>query len=301
MTSKTCDICGRRLATEQVTIIEHGKKKVLNVCDYDLQLLTQRSFSPFERIFSGIFDNFFSGPEGVDEFSSGIGYPLTRHREAVDIDQYLSEHAKELIQDAAQVALKFKRDEIDTEHLLYSISNSDVIKEIYRQFRLNVDEIKNYIENNAPKGELDAEKIKQLNISPRIKNVLELAFQAAQELGHSYIGPEHLLVGLIEEEDGMAGNLLRKYGLTPESVRQQILKVVGKGAQDGRVETKSTTPNLDRHSRDLTRLAREGKLDPVIGRAEEIETTIEILSRRTKNNPVLIGEPGVGKTAIVEA
>ncbi|MEM2107767.1 MAG: ATP-dependent Clp protease ATP-binding subunit [Candidatus Bathyarchaeia archaeon] len=302
MAEKLCDICGRRPATEQVTIIEHGKKKVLDVCDYDLRLLSHSSFSPFDRMFGSIFDDFFSGPERFDEFSSRIGYPLPRHREAVDIDQYLSEHAKELIQDSAQVALKFKRDEIDTEHLLYSISDSDVIKEIFRQFRLSADEIKNYIESNAPKGrkELDEEKIRQLNISPRIKNVLELAFQAAQDLGHSYIGPEHLLVGLIEEEDGMAGDLLRKYGLTPESVRQQILKVVGKGAQDGRVETRSTTPNLDRYSRDLTKLAREGKLDPVIGRAEEIETTIEILSRRTKNNPVLIGEPGVGKTAIVE-
>jgi len=139
-----------------------------------------------------------------------------------------------------------------------------------------------------------------LTISPRIKNVIEGAFNASQELGHNYIGPEHLLAGLVEEEDGLAGNLLRKYGLTSESIRQKIIKVVGKGAKEGRVESQSATPTLDKYSRDLTKLAEAGKLDPVIGRADEIETTIEILSRRTKNNPVLIGEPGVGKTAIVE-
>ena len=94
--------------------------------------------------------------------------------------------------------------------------------------------------------------------------------------------------------------MLRRYGLTPQAIRQQVTKVVGRGAEEGRVETPTNTPNLDKYSRDLTKLAREGKLDPVIGRAREIETTIEVLARRKKNNPVLIGEPGVGKTAIVE-
>ncbi|HBU7809725.1 TPA: AAA family ATPase, partial [Klebsiella pneumoniae] len=94
--------------------------------------------------------------------------------------------------------------------------------------------------------------------------------------------------------------LLRRYGLTPQALRQQVSKVVGKGAEDGRAETPTNTPELDKYSRDLTKMARDGKLDPVIGRAQEIETTIEVLARRKKNNPVLIGEPGVGKTAIVE-
>jgi ATP-dependent Clp protease ATP-binding subunit ClpC len=249
-----------------------------------------------------LMDDLFQDIDEFGDFSSGQEQPLPRHREAVDIDQYLSAHTKELLQEAAKTALRFKREEVDTEHLLYAISNSDVVREIYKQFKVNPDEIKNYIEANTPKGERGVEKGEspQLYISPRVKNVFELAFQAAQELGHSYVGPEHLLVGLIEEEDGMAGDLLRKYGLSPEAVRQKIIKVVGKGAQEGRVETLSTTPQLDKYSRDLTKLAREGKLDPVIGRADEIETTIEILARRTKNNPVLIGEPGVGKTAIVE-
>jgi ATP-dependent Clp protease ATP-binding subunit ClpA len=107
-------------------------------------------------------------------------------------------------------------------------------------------------------------------------------------------------VGLAEEGEGLAANLLRRYGLTPQALRQRVSKVVGKGAEDGRAETPPNTPELDKYSRDLTKMARDGKLDPVIGRAQEIETTIEVLARRKKNNPVLIGEPGVGKTAIVE-
>ena len=303
MSRMLCDICKTRPATAEVTVIRNGRREVLHVCQDDLRKLQQQSASPFDRMFGGgLFDNLFPGIDDFGDFSSRLGYPLPRHREAVDIDQYLSAHTKELLQEAAQTALKFKRDELDTEHLLYAISNSDVIKEIYKQFKVNPDDIKNYIEANTPKGgkEVKEGETPQLYISPRVKNVFELAFHASQELGHSYIGPEHLLIGLIEEEDGMAGDLLRKYGLSPQAVRQKIIKVVGKGAQEGRVEAQSATPQLDKYSRDLTKLAREGKLDPVIGRADEIETTIEILARRTKNNPVLIGEPGVGKTAIVE-
>ncbi|MCW4017171.1 MAG: AAA family ATPase [Candidatus Bathyarchaeota archaeon] len=302
MSRQMCDICGIRPATSQVSVIQNGQRKVLHVCAQDLRTLQQQFASPFDRMLGGnIFDEVL-GASDFGDFSSGLGIPLPRHREAVDIDQYLSALAKELIQQAGQTAVEFNRDEVDTEHLLYAISSSDVVKEIYKQFKIDPQEIRRYIEANAPKGEKTAERggFVQLGISPRIKRVVELAFQAALELGHSYIGPEHLLIGLVEEEDGMAGDLLRKYGLTPAAVRQKVVKVVGKGAQEGRVETQSTTPHLDKYSRDLTKLAKEDKLDPVIGRASEIETTIEILARRTKNNPVLIGEPGVGKTAIVE-
>jgi len=123
---------------------------------------------------------------------------------------------------------------------------------------------------------------------------------AARDLEHNYIGPEHLLIGLAEEEEGFAANVLRKYGLTPQALRQATIKVVGRGKETGKGVRRSNTPTLDKFSRDLTELARQGKLDPVIGRAKEIETVIEVLARRKKNNPVLIGEPGVGKTAIVE-
>jgi ATP-dependent Clp protease ATP-binding subunit ClpC len=165
---------------------------------------------------------------------------------------------------------------------------------------VSVDELRRQLEQDAPRGESKAAESGEIGVTPRVKSVIGRAFAASRELGHSYVGPEHFLIGLAEEDEGIAGNILRRYGLTPQAIRQQVTKVVGRGAEEGRVETPTNTPNLDKYARDLTKLAREGKLDPVIGRAKEIETTIEVLARRKKNNPVLIGEPGVGKTAIVE-
>jgi ATP-dependent Clp protease ATP-binding subunit ClpC len=233
--------------------------------------------------------------------------PLSRRRpwggrEAVDLDEYMSEHTKELLQKAAQVAVEFGKREVDTEHLLCALSESDVVQAILKQFKLSTNDLKGYIEHNAPKGKHEKPEegtTVQITVSPRVKGALEKAFYASQDLGHSYIGPEHVLIGLAEEE-GFAADTLRKYGLTPQAIRQQTVKVVGRGAPEGEVQPPSDTPTLDKYSRDLTVLARQGKLDPVIGRAKEIETVIEILARRKKNNPVLIGEPGVGKTAIVE-
>jgi ATP-dependent Clp protease ATP-binding subunit ClpC len=296
-----CEICGIRPATAQVALTQNGKTRTLRVCAVDLAKLQQRFGSPLERMFSrGGFDDAFPDFEDFSEFGSGVGYPIARRTEAVDLSKLLSDHSKEILEEAAQTAAKFKRKEIDTEHLLYALVGSDVIKEIFKGFKIDGAEIKKYIDDHAPKGRGTKEKEQEITVSPRIKEILELSFTTARELGHGYVGPEHLLLGLIEEEDGIAGELLRKYGLTQEGLRQRILTVVGRGAQEGRVATESTTPTLDKYARDLTALAREGKLDPVIGRAQEIETTIEILSRRTKNNPALIGEPGVGKTAIVE-
>lgn len=299
-----CDICHQRPAETTVRISRNGAAQTLNLCMQDYRRLQsqQRQSSPFESLFAGRdpFRDFFSEfGDDFEGFSSRIGYPIPRHREAVDIDQYLSQHTKELIQQAAQKAVEMGRKEVDTEHLLYAISESDVVQEILRQLKIKPADLKGYVDENAPKGTEKVDSEVNLTVSPRVKNVLGNAFQISQELGHGYIGPEHLLSSLAQEE-GLAGEVFRKYGLTQEALRQQTVKVVGKGAKEGRVESKSTTPQLDKYSRDLTKLAREGKLDPVIGRATEIETTIEILSRRTKNNPVLIGEPGVGKTAIVE-
>jgi ATP-dependent Clp protease ATP-binding subunit ClpC len=278
----------------------------MELCDehYAALMRQQSSTSPFESLFSGgsPFDDAFSGE--LPGFG-GRGRPASASegREAVNIEQYLSDHTRDLIQQAAETAVNFGRREVDTEHLLYALTNSDVIREIFRQFKLKTEDIRDYIESNAPKGGqkpgANEERI-DVTVSPRVKQVLETAFQTSRELGHSYVGPEHLLIALTEEDEGLAGEVLRRYGLTPEAIRQKVVKVVGKGAQEGRVESGSATPQLDKYSRDLSELARQGKLDPVIGRAKEIETTIEILARRSKNNPVLIGEPGVGKTAIVE-
>jgi ATP-dependent Clp protease ATP-binding subunit ClpC len=281
-----CDICGIRPATVEVEVVEGGERKILHLCERDYARLSGGGwFSPWDSLFEEFF------------------FPRRwRDREALDIGEYLSDHARELLQRAARLAVDYGKKEMDTEHVLYALTESEVVREILREFKLAPEDIRGYIEHNAPRGTFKAEKGETVRVgmSPRVKAVLESAFHAAREFGHSYVGPEHLLIGLIEEPDGLAGDLLRKYGLTPEAVRQKVVKVVGRGAEEGKVERRSSTPTLDKFSRDLTELARQGKLDPVIGRAKEIETVIEILSRRKKNNPVLIGEPGVGKTAIVE-
>uniref|UniRef100_E6PJ11 Class III stress response-related ATPase, AAA+ superfamily n=1 Tax=mine drainage metagenome TaxID=410659 RepID=E6PJ11_9ZZZZ len=140
----------------------------------------------------------------------------------------------------------------------------------------------------------------EMVFTPRAKRVIELAFEEARQLNHNYIGTEHLLLGLIREGEGVAARVLANLGVDPAKVRVQTTSLLGSEGQTPVPKGKSKTPTLDTYGRDLTQLARDRKLDPVIGRANEIERVIQILSRRTKNNPALIGEPGVGKTAIAE-
>ncbi len=335
---RTCEICHERLATARVTISENGRTESYFVCDEDYERLTGRRGqwrfrSPFELLFGGgLFedlDRFLGGalgfPGETGEAAEGGEPPVRGPRAAgrPPMERYLSRKAREVLRDAAATARRFGRDEVDTEHLLHVLAQTDVAAEILRRLNVNPADVKGFIEYNAPRGEEapgagergadetgrrtarggegarrgEAEP-GEVNVSPRLKTALEMAFEAARDLGHGYVGPEHLLMGLAEEQEGMAGEVLRKFGVTPQALREETVRVVGRGARER--ELPSPTPTLDRFSRDLTRLAREGKLDPVIGREGEIETTIEILSRRTKNNPVLIGEPGVGKTAIVE-
>lgn len=302
MINRLCDICKKREATQKVMVIQGDSRKLMYLCNQDYMKMRSRGYSsPYDSLFGrnsigmfGDFDNVWK-----NDFSDNIDY--STDKEETNIEEYLSKHAKEIIQKAAETTINFGRKEIDTEHLLYALMDSDVTTETLKQFKLNPKDLKGYIEANAPKDgtKIDAEKI-EISVSPRVKSVLENAFSISRELGHGYIGPEHLLISLSEENEGMASDVLRKYGLTSQSLRQKTIKVVGKGAKEGRLESKTNTPQLDKYSRDLSALARAGKLDPVIGRSKEIATTIEILARRTKNNPVLIGEPGVGKTAIVE-
>jgi len=299
MSRKLCDICGVNPATIRVYTIKNGQRRVLDICEecYSKTRRQERSYSPLESLFFGdLFRDFFG-----DEFGLPFwGYP-ERERESIDIGDYLSETSKNLLQEAAKRAVDFGKNQVGTEHLLYVLLDNDVVGEILKQFKLSPQDIKTYIENNAPKGSFkpEGEEV-EVDISPRLKSALERAFMAARDLEHSYVGPEHLLIGLAEEEEGFASTVLRKYGLTPQALRQATIKVVGRGKEEAKTRRRSNTPTLDKYSRDLTELARQGKLDPVIGRAKEIETVIEVLARRKKNNPVLIGEPGVGKTAIVE-
>ena len=301
MPQTKCDVCKQRPATHQITSVKNGQRQRLNLCKQDyLKYKQSKSRSAFDQLFSGssLFDEFFEGaPSGF-----GRDFSRSRQREAKDISEYFSDQTKDLIQKAAQKAVDLGRDNVDTEHLLYAISENKVVENILDNLDIDTEEIRKYIDKEAPQGDKEFDKGDKVDVSvaPRVKNVLEQAFHIAKSMEHGYIGPEHLLIGLAEEGEGFAGNLLEKYGISPEKLRQQTVKVVGKGAEEGKVEEHSDTPNLDKYVRDLTKLAQEGQLDPVIGRFDEIETTIEILSRRSKNNPVLIGEAGVGKTAIVE-
>lgn len=303
MADKLCDICKKREATQKVTVIQGENRKVMYLCDQDYLKMRNRGYSsPYDSLFGRNSIDMFGDIDDIWDNASYDNASYSTDREETNIEDYLSEHAKEIVQKAAETTINFGRKEIDTEHLLYALMDSDVTTEILKQFKLNPKDLKGYVEANAPKGsvkESDSDRV-EISVSPRVKSVLENAFTISRELGHGYIGPEHLLVALSEENEGMASDVLRKYGLTPQSLRQKTIKVVGKGAKEGRLESKTNTPQLDKYSRDLSALARAGKLDPVIGRSKEIATTIEILARRTKNNPVLIGEPGVGKTAIVE-
>ena len=321
MARKQCQICGQP-ATARVEANLNGRLTTMLLCDdHYRQLVRQqkRAISPLEALFgsrSGLFEDFLgsdffrigeeSAPAAAaaDEVDDApFGEPASTasgmpRRRGSGLASRISEHSEALLQEAAKHAADFGRSEVDTEHLLLALADSDVIKTILSQFKIKVDDLKRQIEAEAKRGDKPFEG--EIGVSPRVKDALSRAFVASNELGHSYVGPEHFLIGLAEEGEGLAANLLRRYGLTPQALRQQVNKVVGKGAEDGRAETPTNTPELDKYSRDLTKMAHAGKLDPVIGRAQEIETTIEVLARRKKNNPVLIGEPGVGKTAIVE-
>jgi ATP-dependent Clp protease ATP-binding subunit ClpC len=328
MADGNCDMCGRP-ATARVRASVNGRVQNMELCDQHYREMVRRSgrsASPLESLFGrhSLLDEFF-GDSGFGSLfadsplrAGALGHAGDVDDDVVDstfgeagprrgsrrggsgrtIADRLSEQGNKLLQGAAQKAGEFGRSEVDTEHLLLALTTSDVVKTILEQFKVDVDDLRRQIEKEAKRGGAKPEG--EIGVSPRLKDALNRAFITSNELGHSYVGPEHLLIGLAEEGEGLAASILRKYGLTPQALRQQVTKVVGKGAEEGRVEAPSSTPDLDQFSRDLTKLAREGKLDPVIGRAREIETTIEVLARRKKNNPVLIGEPGVGKTAIVE-
>ncbi len=285
-TTQLCDVCHVRPATMEVTVVTDGERRLVRLCDEDYAELRRRD-----------------GAAPWESFTEDFFHPSRRRdREGPDIGAYLSNHARDLLQRAAKVAVEFRRRELDTEHLLHALTESEVVRAILKAFKVSPEDVRGHIEHNTPRGALRTERGETVRVetSPRVKGVLETAFRVSRDLGQSYIGPEHLLTGLVAEPDGLGGDILRRYGLTPDAVRRRTAAVVGGRERTGHGEVPSTTPTLDKHARDLTALAREGKLDPVIGRSKEIETVVEVLARRKKNNPVLIGEPGVGKTAIVE-
>ena len=214
-----------------------------------------------------------------------------------------TERARELVQKAQDILVRYQHTQLDTEHLLLAMveQNDGLAVQVLQNLSVDTRTLGHAVEEalaRAPKVQY-ADSGAQIYITPRIKRVFDLAKEEAQRLQDSYIGVEHLLLGLVKEGDGGAARLLKQRGVDEEKLYRALQAVRGNSrVTDENPEEKYRM--LDRFSRDLTALAREDKIDPVIGRDEEIKRTIQILSRRTKNNPVLIGDPGVGKTAIAE-
>ncbi|HMI48835.1 MAG TPA: Clp protease N-terminal domain-containing protein, partial [Gemmatimonadaceae bacterium] len=231
-----------------------------------------------------------------------------------------TERVRKVLAMAREEAARLHHEYVGTEHILLGLirEGEGVAAAVLQNLSVDLDEIQQKIEETVKKGKAAAATGPDLPYTSRAKKVLELAMGEARDLSHGYVGTEHLLLGLLREEKGIAAQVLTDAGVNLDAAKAETLRLLGTempqggtpaaapGApgtaapQTGKGEKKSKTPALDHFCRDLTQLAADNQLDPTIGRAKEIERVMEILTRRKKNNPVLIGEPGVGKTAIVE-
>jgi ATP-dependent Clp protease ATP-binding subunit ClpC len=212
-----------------------------------------------------------------------------------------SERARRVLTIAQEEARQLNHNYIGTEHILLGLAREEegVAAKVIINLGVSLNKVRSAVEFISTRGEKPSTG--ETGLTPRAKRVIELAIDEARQMGHNYIGTEHLLLGLLREGEGVAAGVLESLGITLERARAEIVHIFSQGVPKTRAaRTQSRTPALDQLGVDLTAAARAGKLDPVIGRFKEIERVIQILSRRTKNNPALIGEPGVGKTAIVE-
>jgi ATP-dependent Clp protease ATP-binding subunit ClpC len=215
-----------------------------------------------------------------------------------------TDRVRRVIYFARDEASRLQHDYIGTEHLLLGIvrEGEGIAAKVLSKLDLDFEQIQQAVESMVTKSGASL-TIGEIPFTPRAKRVLELAIEEARLLGHNYVGTEHLLLGLIREGEGVAAQVLSDLGVDRKRVREEVLKLLGPSTtmktRKAKKE-KSDSPNLDQFGRDLAQMARENKLDPIIGRDSEIERLIQVLTRRKKNNPVLIGEPGVGKTAIAE-
>ncbi|MCR5163475.1 MAG: ATP-dependent Clp protease ATP-binding subunit [Thermoguttaceae bacterium] len=234
-----------------------------------------------------------------------------------------TDRARKVLQLANQEAQRLNHEYIGTEHILLGLvkEGSGVASNVLKNLDIDLTKIRREVEKLVNQG-TDMIAMGKLPQTPRAKKAIEYAMDEARNLGHTYVGTEHLLLGLLREEEGIAAQVLMNLGLRLDSVRDEIMELIGNGKNEGErgsnasqnpqpvgaseaevikpTNSKSKTPALDSFGRDLTELCRQNELDPVIGRDKEIERAVQILGRRTKNNPVLLGEAGVGKTAIVE-
>src|SRR5258706_5195036 len=236
----------------------------------------------------------------------------------MDMFERFTDRARKVMALANQEAQRFNHEYIGTEHILLGLvkEGSGVGANVLKNLDVDLRKVRLEVEKLVKSGP-DMVTMGKLPQTPRAKKVIEYAIEEARNLNHNYVGTEHLLLGLLREQDGVAAQVLMNLGIKLEEVREEVLNLLGAGAENeeaagaggspaasapegGRKGAKSRTPALDSFGRDLTEMARQGKLDPVIGRENEIERLLVVLCRRYKNNPVLLGEAGVGKTAIVE-
>ncbi|MFB4165647.1 ATP-dependent protease ATP-binding subunit ClpC [Alteribacillus sp. JSM 102045] len=218
-----------------------------------------------------------------------------------------TERAQKVLALAQEEAIRLGHNNIGTEHILLGLirEGEGIAAKALQALNLGSEQIQKEVESLIGTGQ---EGSKTIHYTPRAKKVIELSMDEARKLGHSYVGTEHILLGLIREGEGVAARVLNNLGVSLNKARQQVLQLLGSNEASnsnhqqasGAGSSNANTPTLDSLARDLTAVAKEEGLDPVIGRSKEIERVIQVLSRRTKNNPVLIGEPGVGKTAVAE-
>ncbi len=227
-----------------------------------------------------------------------IPHPLFL-KDTDDMFKRFTERARRVIILAREEAELYRHEYLGTEHILQGVvkDGGGIAVAIIQKTGTDLTQLKKELEKNLPRSS-NSLIIGDIPFTSRAKKVLEFAVEEARSLNHNYIGTEHLLLGLLKEKEGVACRILNSFGMYFEDVKEKIVEMFKEPTEATREAGK--TPTLDEFSRDLTKMAVDGKLDPIIGRAKEIERVIQILSRRTKNNPVLIGEPGVGKTAIVE-
>ncbi|MBS3682209.1 ATP-dependent protease ATP-binding subunit ClpC [Ornithinibacillus massiliensis] len=215
-----------------------------------------------------------------------------------------TERAQKVLALSQEEAVRLGHNNIGTEHILLGLvrEGEGIAAKALESLGLEVSKIQEEVEKLIGTGK---QPMQTIHYTPRAKKVVELSQDEARKLGHSYVGTEHILLGLIREGEGVAARVLNNLGVSLNKARQQVLQLLGSnesqaGRQGRGQASNANTPTLDSLARDLTQSAKEGNIDPVIGRSKEIERVIQVLSRRTKNNPVLIGEPGVGKTAVAE-
>jgi ATP-dependent Clp protease ATP-binding subunit ClpC len=262
-------------------------------------------------------NNCSAGAYRISEYLYRIGncakIETAKNRKGTVMFERFTDRARKVMALANQEAQRFNHEYIGTEHILLGLvkEGSGVGANVLKNLDVDIKKLRLEVEKLVKSGP-DMVTMGKLPHTPRAKKVIEFAIEEARSLNHNYIGTEHLLLGLLRESEGVAAQVLMNLGLKLEEVRQEVLNLLGAGVENSMPsldmkmdptsakQQKSRTPALDSFGRDLTALAVEGELDPVIGRKIEIERLIQILCRRTKNNPVLIGEAGVGKTAIVE-